>query len=157
MTNTGLDDLLKAAFGGVDKMLSGKNFPQNFRALRIVVEELLRDFILNHSNMEEMQSFLTTISSQSRTSKLWVNNLIRPVLYMMLYVRAEREGDWLLHIYSVTRMVPYFFAAGHPNYARYGLYYLNDMKSLPISIFIKVLERGTRDKASAGLLKWYLV
>ena len=124
----------------VDKMLSGKNFPQNFRALRIVVEELLRDYIINCNNMEEMQNLLTTISSQTRTSKLWVNNLIRPVLYMMLYVRAEREGDWMLHIHAVTKMVPYFFAAGHPNYSRYGLYYLNDMKRLPNSILSKFLR-----------------
>ena len=97
MVNTGLDDLLKAAFGGVEKMLSGKNFPQNFRALRIAVEELLREFITNYSNMEELQNFLATISSQNRTSNVWVNNLVRPVLYMMLYVRAELEGDWISH------------------------------------------------------------
>ena len=59
---------------------------------------------------------------------------------MMLYVRAERGGDWILHIYAVTRMVPYFFAAGHPNYARYGLHYLNDMKRLPDSILSKFLR-----------------
>ena len=57
MFNIGLDDLLK-------------NFPQNFRALRIAVEELLREFITNYSNMEELQNFLATISSQSRTSKV---------------------------------------------------------------------------------------
>ena len=37
-----LSDLLKSAFGGVEKMLSGKNFPQNTRALRICVKEILR-------------------------------------------------------------------------------------------------------------------
>ena len=40
MVNTGLDEILKSAFGSVEKMLSGKNFPQNVRALRMVVEEL---------------------------------------------------------------------------------------------------------------------
>ena len=41
MTNSGLENLMKAAFAGVDKMLSGKKFPMNVRALRIVVVELL--------------------------------------------------------------------------------------------------------------------
>ena len=43
MANSGLDYLLKSAFGSVEKMLSGKQFPQNFWALRMVVEELLLD------------------------------------------------------------------------------------------------------------------
>ena len=47
MSNSGLDEIMKAAFAGVDKMLLGsKYFPQNVRALRIVVEELLRPYIL---------------------------------------------------------------------------------------------------------------
>lgn len=59
---------------------------------------------------------------------------------MMLYVRAEREGDWPLHLVAVKQMLPYFFAAIHVNYARYGLYYLRSMESLgneEISKFMK--------------------
>ena len=37
MANSGLEDILTAAFGGVVKMLTGKKFPQNFRALRMVL------------------------------------------------------------------------------------------------------------------------
>ena len=29
MAGSGLEELMKAAFGGVTKMLTGKNFPQN--------------------------------------------------------------------------------------------------------------------------------
>ena len=57
-------------------------------------------------------------ASRSRTSKTWVNNLIKPVLIMMQFVRAEREGDWPLHLAAVAAMMPYFFASGHFNYAR---------------------------------------
>ena len=28
-------------------------------------------------------------------------------------------------------MLPHFFAAGHANYARYGLYYLRTMEAMP--------------------------
>ena len=45
MANTGLSDLLKSAFGGVEKMLPGKNFLQVTIALRICVEEILRSIM----------------------------------------------------------------------------------------------------------------
>ena len=59
-------------------------------------------------------------SPESRTTKTWVTNLIKPVLIMMQFVRAEREGDWSLHL--AATMIPYFFASGHFNYARYQVY-----------------------------------
>ena len=43
---------------------------------------------------------------------------------------AEREGDWLHHLATFKMMLPYYFAAGDVNYARYGLYYLRSMEKL---------------------------
>lgn len=40
-TDCGLKEVLCTTFGSVDKMLSGKKYPQNTRALRLLVEELL--------------------------------------------------------------------------------------------------------------------
>ena len=102
MTETGLSEVLKSVFGGVEKMLTGKKFPMNMRAMR--------------------------------TSKMWVDAFIKPILIMMLYVRAEREGDWLLHLQAVKPMLPYFFASRHVNYARYGVYYLRSMEDLPNNV-----------------------
>ena len=65
---------------------------------------------------------------------------MKPVLLMMSYIRAEREGDWLLHLATFRKMLPYYFAARHVNYARYGLYYLRSMEKLPDqvqSLFLK--------------------
>ena len=142
MEGSGLSKVLKATFAGVEKMLSGKKFPQNVRAMRLVVEELLRN-TLDAGNMESMDSLLLhldEVAEKSKTSKLWVDCFIKPVFIMMLYVRAEREGDWPLHLAAVQQMLPYFFASGHVNYARYGLYYLRSMESLPkeeLSKFMK--------------------
>ena len=58
-------------------------------------------------------------ASQSRTAKHWISNLVKPVLLMMLFNRAEREGDWPLHLFVVKEMLPYFFASGHLNYCQY--------------------------------------
>ena len=53
---------------------------------------------------------------------------------MMLFVRAER-GEFPLHLYACHQMISYFFAAGHINYARYGLCYLLTMSKLPPTVF----------------------
>ena len=121
MADTGLQPIMEVAFGGVAKMLAGKKFPQNVRALRMVVQELLRDILTSedlHSHSQLMH-VLEEKSRRSRTSKLWVDNLIKPVLIMMLFIRAEREADWPLHLFATKiLMMPYFFASGHINYAR---------------------------------------
>ena len=71
---------------------------------------------------------------------MWVNCLITPVFLMMLCVWAEREADWHLHLYAVKEMLPYFFAAGHQNYARYGTYYLRSMERLPDDVLMHFMK-----------------
>ena len=45
MTESGLAEILASVFGGVGKMLTGKKFPMNMRAMLMLAEELLRDII----------------------------------------------------------------------------------------------------------------
>ena len=42
MADSGVTEIMQAAFAGVPKVLSGKKNPQNVRALRIIAEEFLR-------------------------------------------------------------------------------------------------------------------
>ena len=49
---------------------------------------------------------------------------------MRIFVRAERNGDWKLHLYAVQQMLPYFHAAGHLNYVKYAYIYLQQMSKL---------------------------
>ena len=82
LVNSGLIDILKSSFGGVEKMLTGKKFPQNVSALRMVTEELLRPYLENMETADEFMKFLQDISAESKTAKLWmIDNLIRPVIY----------------------------------------------------------------------------
>lgn len=120
MKNTGLEEILQSCFGSVEKMLSGKFFSQNLRALRLIVEELLRDILKNCSDYEDLDEILQSLSVQSLTSKIWINLLIRPLLLCLLYVRAEKEGNFILHLYCVQEMLPYFFAAGHHYHASWA-------------------------------------
>ena len=43
ISNSGLEEILKKTYAGVEKMLTGKKYPMNLRALQMVVEELLRN------------------------------------------------------------------------------------------------------------------
>lgn len=142
MADSGLSELMSGVFAGVPKMIKGKKFPQNMRALRMVAEEVLRSVFDIHqpNNSNDLMSLVETIATKSKTSKLWVDCLLKPVFLMMLYVRAEREGNWPLHIEVVRKMLPYFFAAGHQNYARYGLFYLRAMEKMPVSVMKNFLN-----------------
>ena len=99
----------------------------NVRGLRIVVIELLRDVLDLNLSLTKFDEWLVDLSSKSRLAKHWVSNLIHPVFLMMLYIRAEREGDFSLHLYASKEILPYFFAAGHWNYARDGVAFISMM------------------------------
>ncbi len=50
-----------------------------------------------------------------RTAKVWVDKVIncKPVFLMTMYVQAERDGDWHLHMEAVNPTLPTaFMAAG---------------------------------------------
>ena len=130
-----LYELLDSTFAGVQKMMTGKKFPQNMRALRILAEELLRPVLTGGTvnDMHGIESILSDISSRSKTSHLWIDCVVKAVFIMMVYIHAEkeREADWCLHLTAVKEMLPYFFAAGHVNHARNGLFYLRTMEAMP--------------------------
>ena len=83
MADSGLEDVLKSSFGSVSHMLTGKRFPLNVRALRLVVEELLRQFLLKADCYSDLMKALENASAQSKTTELWWENLVKPVFIMM--------------------------------------------------------------------------
>ena len=132
MANTGLAEVLKSAFGGVDKRLLGKKYPQNLRAFRMCAEEVLRPFLLKETvtDFETLMNSLSMKANQCRTARLWLDGLIWPVFITMRFVRAGREADLPLHISTVSLMIPYFSATGHWHYLRYSIVYLMKMTRL---------------------------
>ena len=65
-------------------------------------------------------------------AKLWMECFVIPEFIARLFIRVERTGDWLLHLYCLRRMVCYFWAAGHFHYARYITWHIQDMDSLEV-------------------------
>ena len=86
MANSGLEKVMSCAFAGVSKMLIGKKSPMNIRVFRFVVLELLHGFVGEMVEYEDLIMFLNNISKKSRLADHWINNLIKPVLLIMLYV-----------------------------------------------------------------------
>ena len=134
MADSGLKDIMSTTFGSFDKMLQSKTYPQNIRALRLLTEELLRP-VFEKGNARltstgDLEDVLDELAAQSRTTKMWFNNVIKPTFLMMRFCRASHEGDWPLHITTAEAMVAYMFAANKYNYSRYGLYYVRSMTSL---------------------------
>ncbi|KAE8752846.1 hypothetical protein FOCC_FOCC000584, partial [Frankliniella occidentalis] len=81
----------------------------------------------------------------TRTGKLWVQ-YVRQVELIRLLIRAERVGDWRLHLHAVKEMLPYFHAAGHLNYAKSAHLYLQQMlvaeSSLPPAERERLFDQG---------------
>ena len=50
---------------------------------------------------------------------------------MKLFIRAERTGNWKLHLVAIKRMINLFAATGHMNYAKSARLYLQFMLNLP--------------------------
>ena len=42
MAGSGMNEILARTFGSVEKMLSGKKYPHKFRAIRMLVAEILQ-------------------------------------------------------------------------------------------------------------------
>ena len=83
---------MSTTFGSVEKMLQGKKYPQNIRALRLLTEELLRPAFEKENarltSMGDLEDVLDELSAQSRATKMWVNNVIKPTFPMMRFCRA---------------------------------------------------------------------
>ena len=53
---------------------------------------------------------------------------------LLHFTRAQRVGDWELHLHAFKSMLPFFMRYDHTNYARWGTVYLTEMHQLPPEI-----------------------
>ena len=88
---------------------------------------------------------LSDAKQLGRTAMLWITKLER-VMTLLRFIRAERTGDWALHIKTVREMLPMFHAAGHTAYAKSAQLYLQQMERLesvlPPTDFEKYTNNG---------------
>ena len=128
MRCTGLEDLVRAAYGGIAGIMNGKAWPKAMRAFRMVVAALMHDFLQEGDKSHtDIVTFLESTRTHP-TGRLWTECFIIPTMLAHQNMRAEREGDWILQQHCLKRMLPYFFVAGHHHYARYISWHLRAMQ-----------------------------
>ena len=112
IAGSGLEEILKSTFAGVPKMLTGKKFPQNVRALRIVLGEILRPVFAAQDilTIDELDKYLQSKATLSKTTKMWVECFIKPVFIIMHFVRADfvREMETGHFIYPLWKNASIF-------------------------------------------------
>ena len=91
--------------------------------------------LLDHYFQDDVNTFdkISDYMEEARlypTGRHWVNNLLKPSLFVHQFLRTESEPDWLLQWLCLKRMLPYFFSAGHMHYAQYSTWHLLEMRHL---------------------------
>jgi len=80
---------------------------------------------------EKMTAYSDRVRQESRTARLWLQYM-EMVELLRTFIKAERMGNWQLHLVTLKRMFPYFnTASGHNLYAKSAYLYLTNMQKLP--------------------------
>jgi hypothetical protein len=94
--------------------------------------------------IEKLETVMSTAACTSRTAKLW-KQYFQQVQLIRLFVRAERCGDWELHMDCVRCMLPYFHAGGHILYAKSAHLYYQQMVELRSQMTDSEFSKFTTD------------
>ena len=82
--------------------------------------------------------------TEFRTANYWYQ-YVQYVSLENTFIRAERTGDWHLHLSSVKKMLNMFAATGHIHYAKSARLYLQQMLELPVkypSVYDAFVNKG---------------
>ena len=74
--------------------------------------------------------FITQRGEENVNFSYWWS-YVEMVETLLHFIRAERDGIWVLHVNSLSSMLPYFMRYDHHNYRTWGTIYLSDMMQLP--------------------------
>lgn len=116
-----------------------------------LLECLGNESFIDYMNKEEFVSIkdkfmhqIEMIEEKGPTAQLWIQywNMLAIVKD---FIKAERSGDWDLHLKGIRRMIPYFHASGHNNYAKSAHLYLQDMLELRNDMGDEAFENFVQD------------
>ena len=80
--------------------------------------------------IDDFNTFRSERSEMSETFAFW-DRFVQMICILKDLVRADREGNWALHLHSVQAVLPLFAGCDRINYLRWGSVYLEDMRKLP--------------------------
>lgn len=79
--------------------------------------------------LKQLVSKNIDVQKETRTGRLWIQYMDMVALVRNC-IKAERTGDWNLHLQTALNMLPYYAAAGHHNYLKSTHLYLQKMTCL---------------------------
>ena len=91
------------------------------------------DDINNDRTLKLIKSQLSQKANElqnDRTSQLWIQYM-QAIDILRKFIKAERTGNWELHLQAVYDMLPFFTASGHNLYTKPAYLYLQLMLDLP--------------------------
>lgn len=91
--------------------------------------ELIRSEHMD-SFMKDFDSYVQEQRNVDENFKYWDNFLVLLYSPLRSLIRADREGNWPLHIETVQTLLPIFGAFDASNYFRWCSLYLEDMRNL---------------------------
>ncbi|CAH3184788.1 unnamed protein product [Porites lobata] len=104
------------------------------KAIKGPFNQLLDNIDKFMSKAKDAISLFEQFKQESRTKSslfaFW-DDYCTIVNILLQFIKAERTGDWGLHLAATAKMLPYFFSMDRQNYARWISVYLADMKELP--------------------------
>jgi hypothetical protein len=100
---------------------------QDLLSERLLVEDVCNNETLLH--LEHVFNNKKETLKNSRTAQLWLT-FMRFVKTVRMLIRAERCGNWSLHLRAMQDALPIFSAAGHNKYAKCARLYLMDSQGL---------------------------
>ncbi len=81
------------------------------------VEETCVSDVLNRIK-DRLQTHAESANMSSRTSALWIQYM-KMADILRKFIRAERTGNWPLHLQAIQDMLPYLAASGHNLYPKF--------------------------------------
>lgn len=113
----------------------GQNNQQLNRKMEAVVAD---DNVQNLITLLETKDFRDAVnafvaSKDNANFQFWWSYM-QMVEVLLLYIRAQRDGIWNLHLHAFKSMLPFFMQYDHTNYARWGTIYLSEMNQLPSEV-----------------------
>ena len=69
MEGSGLKEIIKSSAAGVEKMLTGKEFPANVTALRSVLLELLQGHTQGFNTHDEFEKWMAQLAATSELAR----------------------------------------------------------------------------------------
>ena len=136
----------------------------------VKASELLDEMMDGTSSIEEagpncraarIEESFTAVQNQ-RTARLWMQYM-NMVDILRKFIKAERTGNWELHLQAVRDMLPYFASSGN-YYAKSAYLYLQMMNDFPqkhpevyrsFQSGLHVVRRG--DRYWAGLSTYLII